>query len=68
MALVELARFSTKVQADVARLLLEAEGLDALLFDEGINYIVGAFIPVRLMVPEDQHDAAAAVLIEEGLL
>ena len=68
MALVEVARYSTHVQADIARLLLEAEGLDAILFDAGINYVLGGFMPVRLMVREDQYEAAAALLVEEGLL
>ena len=68
MALVEVARFSTKAQADTARLLLEAEGLAAILFDEGINYVLGGFIPVRLMVLEEESEVAAALLIEEGLL
>ena len=37
MGLVELARFQTKVEADLARLLLEAEGLEVMLFDEGMT-------------------------------
>ena len=69
MALVELARFQTKVEADLARLLLEAEGLEAMLFDEGMNYIgLGSIMPIRLMVVEEQYESAAAVLAEDGLL
>jgi hypothetical protein len=69
MALVELARFQTKVEADLARLLLEAEGLEVMLFDEGMNYIgLGSIMPIRLMVLDQEFDAAAAVLAEEGLL
>ncbi len=69
MALVELARFQTKVEADLARLLLEAEGLEVMLFDEGMNYIgLGSIMPIRLMVLEQEHDAAASLLAEEGLL
>lgn len=50
--LVELARFQNKVEADLARLLLEAEGLTAIPFDEGMNYIgLGPIMPIRLMVP-----------------
>ena len=68
MALVELARFQTKVQADLARLLLEAEGLEVMLFDEGMNYIgLGSIMPIRLMVLEEEYEAAARVLAEEGL-
>jgi hypothetical protein len=69
MALVELARFQTKVEADLARLLLEAEGLAPVLFDEGMNYIgLGSIMPIRLMVIEEEYEPAAAVLAEEGLL
>ena len=69
MALVELARFQTKVEADLARLLLEAEGLGPVLFDEGMNYIgLGSIMPIRLMVVEEEYEPAAALLIEEGLL
>ena len=68
MALVELARFQTKVEADLARLLLEAEGLEVMLFDEGMNYIgLGSIMPIRLMVLEEEYESAAAVLAEEGL-
>ena len=68
MALVELARFQTKVEADLARLLLEAEGLEVMLFDEGMNYIgLGPIMPIRLMVLEEEYELAAAALAEEGL-
>ena len=67
MALVELARFQTKVEADLARLLLEAEGFSPVLFDEGMNYIgLGSIMPIRLMVHEEEYAEAAAVLAEEG--
>jgi hypothetical protein len=69
MALIELARFQTKVEADLARLLLEAEGLQPILFDEGMNYIgLGSIMPIRLMVLNGEYDEAAALLGEEGLL
>ena len=68
MALVELARFQTKVQADLARLLLEAEGLHVMLFDEGMNYIgLGSIMPIRLMVLDEEFVEAAAILADEGL-
>jgi hypothetical protein len=69
MALVELARFQTKVEADLARLLLEAEGLNVMLFDEGMNYIgLGSIMPIRLMVLEQEYAEAAALLTDDGLL
>ena len=68
MGLVELARFQTKVEADLARLLLQAEGFEPMLFDEGMNYIgLGPVMPIRLMVLEDEFEGAAALLAEEGL-
>jgi hypothetical protein len=69
VALVELARFQTKVEADLARLLLEDEGYGPVLFDEGMNYIgLGSIMPIRLMVVEEEYMDAAAVLVDEGLL
>lgn len=68
MALFELARFSSKVEADLARLLLEAEGHQPILFDEGMNHVLGALMPVRLMIAEDEYWDAARMLIDEGLL
>ena len=69
MALVELARFQSKIQADLARLLLESADLDVVLFDEGMNHIgLGPIMPIRMMVPEQDYAAAAELLAEEGLL
>jgi hypothetical protein len=69
VALVELARFQTKVEADLARLLLEAEGYGPVLFDENMNYIgLGSIMPIRLMVVEEEYMDAAEVLVDEGLL
>ena len=66
--LVELARFQNKVEADLARLLLEAEGLTAIPFDEGMNHVgLGPIMPIRLMVAERDYVEAARILIEEGL-
>ena len=68
MALVELARFQTKVEADLARLLLEAEGIHPILFDEGMNYIgLGSIMPIRLMVHEEEFAEAAGILADEGI-
>jgi len=67
VALVELARFQTKVEADLARLLLEAEGFNPVLFDEGMNYVLGSLTPIRLMVIEEEFVDAAGILADEGL-
>jgi hypothetical protein len=67
--LVELARFQTKVEADLARLLLQAEGFEPVLFDEGMNYIgLGSIMPIRLMVLDSEQHEAAELLAQEGLL
>lgn len=60
--LVEVARYTTRVEADLARLYLESEGVEAVLFDtESSNfygYFGGVFMPIRLMVlDEDLHEA-----------
>jgi hypothetical protein len=60
--LVEAARFNSRVEADLARLYLESEGVIAVLFDADINNVFGWFyalmLPVRLMVlDEDLADA-----------
>ena len=68
MSLVELARFGTRVEADLARLALEAEGIDAVIFDAETNSFFGGggLISVRLMVLEQDFDEAIALLSEEG--
>ncbi len=65
MSLVEVQRYSTKVEADLARLLLESEGIDALLFDDGLNHAFGAFMPVRLMVLDCEAEDALSLLAED---
>ena len=68
MSLVELARFGTRVEADLVRLALEAEGIDAVIFDAETNSFFGGggLISVRLMVLEQDFDEAIALLSEEG--
>ena len=66
MSLVELARFATRVEADLARLALDAEDIEAVIFDAEANSFFGGggLIAVRLMVHEDDAPAAAAILAE----
>jgi hypothetical protein len=68
VSLVELARFGTRVEADLARLALEAEGIDAVIFDAETNSFFGGggLISVRLMVLEEDVDKAFALLSQEG--
>lgn len=65
--LVELARFPTRIAADLARLRLESEGIDAILFDAetaGIGW--GPMMPVRLMVLDSDRWLAAKLLAEDA--
>lgn len=63
MSLVELARFQNRIEAELARLNLEAEGIDALLFGAETGSLgLGSMMPVRLMVlEEDLEDARRAL-------
>ena len=65
--LVELARFGTRVEADLARLYLQSEGVEAVLFDTEVHYFYGGlFLPVRLMVLEEDLELAQELLAREG--
>lgn len=70
MSLVEIARFNTRVEADLARLLLDDNHIEAVLFDtEMHNYLgVGWLMPVRLMGLEEDRSAALQILTEGDLL
>lgn len=67
MSLVELGRFPTRVEADLARLALESHGIDALLFDSEVNNFFGGggLVAVRLMVDENDLSEARQLLSEE---
>ncbi|HEY8592233.1 MAG TPA: DUF2007 domain-containing protein [Sphingomicrobium sp.] len=66
-ALVEAARYNSRVEADLARLFLESEGVEAVLFDTEINYFYGGlFMPVRLMVLDEDLDQARQLLEQDG--
>jgi putative signal transducing protein len=65
--LVEAARFNNRVEADLARLYLQSEGVEAILFDTEINYFYGGlFLPVRLMVLDEDLDLACRLLDDEA--
>ena len=64
-SLVEAAQFNSRVEADLARLYLESKGIEAVLFDTEINYFYGGlFMPVRLMVVDEDLDEALRILSE----
>lgn len=63
MSLVELARFQNRIEAELARLHLGAEGIDAVLFDAEMNsFGFGPLMPVRLMVLDEDRDEAERLL------
>jgi len=65
--LVEAGRYSTRVEADLARLYLESEGVDAVLFDTEINYFYGGLVlPVRRMGLEEDLELARRLLAENA--
>ena len=67
MALVELARFDNRIEAELAKLLLASHGLEAILFDAEMNsFGFGPMMPVRLMVLDEDRGLAETLLAEDG--
>ncbi len=66
MSLVELARYSSFVDAELARGRLEHAGVHAVCFDGGMNIAegLGLMIPVRLMVLDEDVADARAILAD----
>lgn len=63
MPLVELARFETRIQAELAKMHLGADGIESVLFDAEMNsFGWGPLMPVRLMVLDEDVEDAKAVL------
>lgn len=68
MSLVELARYATRVEADLARLALGSEAIEAVVLDAEANSFFGGggLIWVRLMVLDEDLDEARAILSRDG--
>ena len=67
MSLVELARFDNRIEAELARMHLESEGIEAVLFDaEMHSFGFGPIMPVRLMVLDEELDEARTLLAEDS--
>ncbi len=63
MTLVSIAEYPDRIAADVARIALAAEGIDAVLFDGGMAGLgFGFMTPVRLMVHADDADRARPLI------
>jgi len=67
MALVELGRFDRNL-AHILVGRLESEGIPAVAFDGGSSIADGSWllIPVRVMVDDDDLEAARAILGENA--
>ena len=55
MALVELSHFTTAIEAEIVRAMLEDQGIAAFVLDAGMGPLVAG---VRLMVDEEDRGAA----------
>ncbi|MBB4152384.1 hypothetical protein GGQ80_000260 [Sphingomonas jinjuensis] len=66
MSLAEVGRFDRN-EAHIIVGRLEAEGIPAIAFDGGASIADGSWllIPVRVMVDEDDVDAARAVIASQ---
>ena len=64
MSLVELHRFATPIEVDLARLRLDAAGIISIVFDAQTLYASVA-TGVRLMVDEDDKAEAEKLLSED---
>ena len=66
MALVEIALFHNPLLAAMARARLAADGIEAVLFDGGLSSLgLGMMAPARLMVEEEDLEAARDILAED---
>ena len=62
MSLVEFATYYDRFEAEIVCGRLRSEGIEAVLFDIGLAAAHGSVFPVRLMVLDDDLDAARTIL------
>ena len=64
MSLVELRRYFTVIEAEVERTMLASHGIEAIVFDSGLNISEGGGLAsaARLMVLDEDFDQATAIL------
>lgn len=63
MSLKTIAEYASHIEADLARLKLFGEGIDAHILDGGMASLgLGFMTPARLMVLEQDEDQAKAIL------
>jgi hypothetical protein len=64
MALVEAARFYNSFEAGLARSRLAENDIESVLFDMEMAWEgLGGIIPIRLMVLDEDRDAAIRILL-----
>ena len=65
MSLVEVGRFARN-EANIVIGRLESEGIMAIAFDEGASIADGSqfFIPVRVMVDDEDADTARRIIAD----
>jgi phosphoribosyl 1,2-cyclic phosphodiesterase len=65
MSLVEVGRFSRN-EANIVIGRLDSEGIPAIACDEGASIADGSqfFIPVRVMVDDEDADAASRIIAD----
>jgi hypothetical protein len=63
MALVELGNYPNAMEAAMIRARLQADGIDSVAFDGGMNIADGSgwLVPVRVMVLDEDLEAARAL-------
>ena len=67
MSLKAIAEYSDRIEAEMARLALGAEGIDAHIFDGGMAGLgLGFMTPARLMVIPQDAARARSVLEKLG--
>jgi hypothetical protein len=68
VSLVEVQRYFTWIEAEVARTALASHGIEAVVFDSGLNSAEGGGLAsaVRLMVLDEDYDEALRLLKADG--
>ncbi|MEO1046220.1 MAG: hypothetical protein AAFX04_12335 [Pseudomonadota bacterium] len=67
MSLVTIAKYADRLSADLARLKLFGEGIEAHIMDGGMASLgLGFMTPARLMVLKEDEQAARDVLASQA--
>lgn len=67
MALVELARYYTAMEAEINRTRLGSYGIESMVFDGVSNIADGANLESRLMVLPEDYDEARTILSSDAI-